>query len=215
VILTPRKSAAPSRIVHAATALFSEQGYRGTSTKDIARLADVSEVTIYRYFEHKEDIFWSALVSSFEAIRPRFDSLKKDLQSLSPAVAMPQILRLLADATTLSPALLRLILVALMEHRGKAEAICHQQLGPLFCSITDYLTANIEAGRIRDLNPAMVTVAIALSVITQPQLAKLSGVYKLKNPTGREAINEYAKFWLSVLEPSSAFRSDRVEGVGA
>ena len=57
----PRKSDVPSRIVRAANiALFSRQGYHRTSTRDIARLADVSEVTLYRYFEHKEDVFWAA-----------------------------------------------------------------------------------------------------------------------------------------------------------
>lgn len=207
MILTPGKSAVPSRIVHAATALFSVQGYRGTSTKDIARLADVSEVTIYRYFEHKEDIFWSALISSFESIKPRFDSLGRDLQHQAPEVALPQIFRLLSDAATFSPALLRLVIVAFMEHRGKAEAICVQQLGPLFSAIMGYLTANIESGKIRNLNPAMITVAIALTVVAQPQLAKLGDTYNLQSVNDREAINEYSAFWLNVLEPSSPKRA--------
>jgi AcrR family transcriptional regulator len=207
VDLTSRKSATPNKIVHAATALFSEQGYRGTSTKDIARLADVSEVTIYRYFEHKEDIFWSALGSSFDSIKPRFDSLGKELQHQAPEVALPQIFTLLADATIYSPALLRLVIVAFMEHRGKAEAICHQQLSPLFSAITAYLAKNIEEGKIRDLNPAMVTLAIATTVIVRPQLAKLSEIYKMQRLTGRDAINEYSKFWLNVLKPSPVSRS--------
>lgn len=207
MILTPSKSAAPAKIVRAATALFSEQGYRGTSTKDIARLADVSEVTIYRYFEHKEDIFWSALASSFDSIKPRFDSLGKTLQHQSPEVALPQIFTLLADATTFSPALLRLVIVAFMEHRVKAEAICYQQLGPLFNAIMEFLSKSIAAGKIRDLNPAMVTLAIAITVIAHPQFAKLSEPYKMHRLSGREAINEYSKFWMNVLEPSAASRT--------
>lgn len=207
MILTPGKSAAPNRIVDAATALFSVQGYRGTSTKDIARLADVSEVTIYRYFGRKEDIFWSALISSFESIKPRFDSLGKDLPQQAPDVALPQIFRLLSDAATFSPALLRLVIVAFMEHRGKAEAICVEQLGPLFSAIMNYLVANIEAGKIRDLNPAMITVAIVVTVVAQPQLAKLSDTCKLQSANDRKAMNEYSAFWLDVLEPSAEKRA--------
>jgi AcrR family transcriptional regulator len=72
-----RQSAVPERIVHSAVVLFSRQGYHGTSTREIAQLAQVSEVTVYRYFEHKEDIFRSALDSSFSGVKPR---LKHSLQ---------------------------------------------------------------------------------------------------------------------------------------
>lgn len=60
--------------------LFSRQGYRVTTTEDIARLEDVSEVTVYRYFKHKEDIFWSALASSFKTVKLRLVSLVSFLE---------------------------------------------------------------------------------------------------------------------------------------
>ena len=59
--LTPRASAVPGRNVKAAVCLFLRQYYLGTPTREIARLEDVSEVTVFRDFEHKDDIFWSAL----------------------------------------------------------------------------------------------------------------------------------------------------------
>ena len=42
-----------SKIIHAATELFSELGYRGSTTKAIAERAGVSEMTVFRQFGNK------------------------------------------------------------------------------------------------------------------------------------------------------------------
>src|SRR5512143_2068535 len=42
------------RILAAALQLFSEKGVRGASTREIARCADISEVTLFRHFATKE-----------------------------------------------------------------------------------------------------------------------------------------------------------------
>lgn len=197
--LTAKTSDVPGRIVHAAIALFSRQGYHGTSTREIARIADVSEVTVFRYFERKEDIFWSALRSSFSTIQPRLELLGRTSQLETPEVVLPQILSLLVDVATFSPELVQLIVVAYLEFRGKAEEICCEHLTPLFSAIAGYLAKNIEYGRVRDLDPAIVTAAMALTIIAQPALSSLVAGSRLSKLGGREAIHEYSKFWLSVL----------------
>ena len=46
-----------NRIVEAAVQLFSRQGFAAGSTHEIARLAGVSEVTVFRHFPRKRDLF--------------------------------------------------------------------------------------------------------------------------------------------------------------
>ena len=41
------------QILQAAGKLFASQGYHATSTREIARLADVSENTLFRHFDNK------------------------------------------------------------------------------------------------------------------------------------------------------------------
>ncbi len=202
-MLTPRSSEVQGRIVQAAVVLFSKQGFHGTSTREIARLADVSEVTVFRYFEHKDDIFWSALQSSFSSIRPRLRSLDKSSQRETPEVVLPEIICLLVDIATFSPELVRLIAVALLELRGRAEEVCRENLTPLFAAISCYLSKNIEAGKMRNLNPSIVTAAIALTVMAQPELSKIIGGDRLAKLGGRQAIDEYSSFWINVLVPSA------------
>lgn len=203
-MLTPKASEVQSRIIRAAAALFARQGFRGTSTREIARLADVSEVTIFRYFEHKDDIFWCALDRSFSAIQPRLNTLVKSVGLESPEAMLPEIVSVFVDIATFSPELVRLIAVALLELRGKGEAVCRENLTPLFSAITNYLSRTIESGKMRNLDPAIVTAAIALTVIAHPEISKLIEGQQPAPLRSREAISAYSNFWIDVLLPVPA-----------
>src|SRR5690348_4648509 len=49
------------QIVEAATELFAQQGFNGTTTRQIAARAKVNEAIIFRHFESKEDLYWAIL----------------------------------------------------------------------------------------------------------------------------------------------------------
>ena len=53
---TAERSVTEVRLVEAAVQLFSRQGFKGTSTRDIAQLAGVNEATLFRYFARKTDL---------------------------------------------------------------------------------------------------------------------------------------------------------------
>ncbi|MFZ5815949.1 MAG: TetR/AcrR family transcriptional regulator [Bacillota bacterium] len=58
------------RVLEAALRLFSENGYRGATTAEIARQAGVAEGTIYRYFRDKKELFLACVEPVIqEAIR--------------------------------------------------------------------------------------------------------------------------------------------------
>ncbi|GAB6162392.1 TetR/AcrR family transcriptional regulator [Desulfothermus naphthae] len=68
------------RIIEAAYTLFSEKGYHGTSTREIAKAASVSEVTLFRKFGNKETLFKEVL-NSKSIIPDLLDAVKKIEQS--------------------------------------------------------------------------------------------------------------------------------------
>jgi AcrR family transcriptional regulator len=197
----PRKSEVPSKIIRAAIVLFSRQGYHRTTTDQIARLADVSEVTLYRYFERKEDVFWSALASAFEVAKSRIEGVEANSRSSAPEVVLPRLMTVLIDTATFSPELVRLLTVALVEVRGKAEQVCRDHLTPVFTAISTYLDGTIAAGSIRNLNPVIMTVAIVLSALAQPEISKLIEGCQLSKMNHREAVEAYTQFWLDAMAP--------------
>jgi AcrR family transcriptional regulator len=55
-----------AKLLAAARELFAERGYAGTSTKAIARHAEVGEVLLFRHFGSKAGLFDEAVLAPFE-----------------------------------------------------------------------------------------------------------------------------------------------------
>jgi Transcriptional regulator len=65
------------KIIDTSMELFARRGYKGTTTKMIAKEAGVNELTIFRIFETKEGILKQGFESRFSIIDEEFKSFKK------------------------------------------------------------------------------------------------------------------------------------------
>ena len=95
VVRTPRQSRAiekKNRIIEAGYQLFSEVGYYGTNTAEIAKRAGVSTGIVYGYFQDKRDILICVLEiyinKVFDPFLKLFDklSLPVDFDTLIPKI---------------------------------------------------------------------------------------------------------------------------------
>jgi len=201
---TPKNSARGDKILEAAGKLFARQGYFGTSTREIARLAEVSENTLFRHFENKEEIFWSSLRSYSSGLQFRQDVRKGITQCDSPEVVLPKIIEMLADTVNYSPVLLRLIAVVFVELQGKADNFLQGQLSPVLSAINHYLKINIRSGKIRDLDPTILTSALIMTALTHPGIYNLIDGDKPVYSNSLDAHRAHARFWLDLIVPRVA-----------
>src|SRR5512142_1652506 len=49
------------RILEAAAGKFADFGFRAATMKQIAAAAEVNDVTVYRYFPKKQQLYWAAI----------------------------------------------------------------------------------------------------------------------------------------------------------
>ncbi len=199
--MPPRNSVRTEKIVAATALLFARQGYHGTSTREIARLAEVSENTLFRHFDHKEDIFWSALRSNAAALKPRRDLLEGIKAGDGPEVVLPKILELLSDTMKYKPEVLRLIAVALLELQGKGEALCRDLISPLFSEISRYLASSVEKGQVMDVDPAILASSLTAMVLIHPQILRLTDGDRSSLAERRDAVHVYSEFGLMCSAP--------------
>ncbi|HEV3069033.1 MAG TPA: TetR/AcrR family transcriptional regulator [Streptosporangiaceae bacterium] len=95
-------------IIEAATTLFLEQGYQGTSMDDIAAMAAVSKQTVYKNFADKQQLFSdivlgaAARADEFIAALPRMLADTDDLEAGLKALARRYL------ATVMQPRLLQM-----------------------------------------------------------------------------------------------------------
>jgi len=200
--LIPKNSIRTERIVQSAAHLFAQQGYHGTSTREIARLADVSENTLFRHFDHKEDIFWAALRMHAAGLRLRREIVEQMESCDPPEIVFPKIFEMLEISVKSRPEFLRLLAIAFLELRGKAFQFSKEYLFPVIFAINRYLAASVENGQIRNLDPAMATTALLTMTLLHEGFVKIVDGDSAAFGDSRDAARAYTKFWLDLVTPA-------------
>ena len=195
------KNGVAERILEAAVQLFARQGFSGTSTRKIARLAGVNEASLFRHFSSKQELFWAALQSRLGHL-----CLGKELQNAlsqraKPEVVLPLLIELLVQVATYQAELIRLLDVGLLEQRPRVEIVYRKQIAPIFQAITDYLDACVKSGVLRGMDPSLTTIALSTTVLAHQCLYGLVSGAGTPYVNSEEAVSAYTKFWLNALRP--------------
>lgn len=181
------------RIVEAAVQLFSRQGFRGTTTREIAHLADVNEATLFRYYPRKIDLFWAAADSRLNRLKLSGDLQRGLAVDADPKDVIPKIVAFILESVLEQPELMRLVYVAGFELNA-ADRILGEHLAPIFDSINSYFRRCATKGIIEDFDPAVATLGLAGAVGAHHTLSFL---FTQNKPNKAP---EYARFLLKALQ---------------
>jgi len=201
------KNSTQDRIVEAAVQLFSRQGFNGGSTSEIARLAGVSEVTVFRHFHRKKDLFWAAIESRLRRLRISKELLGRLAADEHPRTALSGIIALLVETVRHQPETIRLLYVALFELDHGSERVLRKHLNMLFEPVREYLSRCASKGLIRDLEPGVATLGLAASVAAHHSLNPMLSDGEGLCVNTDEAIAAYTDFWMKALVPEAALVS--------
>jgi len=69
------------RILNAAKEVFSNKGYSGSTTREISLVADVAEVTLFRHFEKKNNLFYETISTFIVKPMLNFNASKENENS--------------------------------------------------------------------------------------------------------------------------------------
>jgi AcrR family transcriptional regulator len=139
------KEAAKSRIVQAATKVFSEKGYNDSSMDDIAKEVGVTKATLYSYFKSKKDLLKIISISANQALR---DVLHTSFKSGDYKEALEEIYNMKSD-------MLKIFLhadfemIALSPFDGDIRKIIRDEREKNVKELQIYLQNQIEKGAIR------------------------------------------------------------------
>ena len=190
-----------NRIVEAAVQLFSRQGFAASSTHEIARLAGVSEVTVFRHFPRKRDLFWAATESRLGRLR-----ISKELRSRlegdeNPRTALPRIVALLVETLHHQPETIRLLYLSLFELDHGADRILRKHLVPLFQPLREYIARCVSKGLIRDVEPGITALGLAALIAVHQGLLSILNEDGIPCVSTDDAIATYSDFWMTAMLP--------------
>jgi AcrR family transcriptional regulator len=192
------------RIVEAAVQLFSRQGFASSSTHEIARLAGVSEVTVFRHFPRKRDLFWVATESRLRRLRISKELRGRLESNENPRTALPGIVALLVETLHHQPETIRLLYLSLFELDHGADRILRKHLIPLFQPLREYLARCASKGLIRDVDPGIAALGLAALIAVHQGLQSVLTEGDISCGTTDDAIAAYSAFWLTAMLPECA-----------
>lgn len=187
------------QILQTAVALFSQRGFKGTTTKEIARAAGVSEAMVFRHFSTKSDLYdailgdkachdgvrfpWEENPVLHEAIR------NKDDYTVFFNIALNALTKQQADEN-----FMRLLFYSALEEHELAERFFNEFVARLYEFIGDYIKERQEDGAMREINPRIVVRAF-LGMMIHHSLNNILWDKKrrLLDITNEEAARQFAE----------------------
>lgn len=161
----PRMAAEDRRrqLIETAIDLFSQKGFAGTTTREIAAAAGVNEAIIFRHFATKQDLYKAIL--DYKCNAPGSTEWLEDINQRMEANDDEGLIRSLITHMIAfhreDPRFQRLMLHAALE--GHEIAIIHhnQVKLPIGAKLIEYIKRRQAAGAIRPCNPNTVLFSLA------------------------------------------------------
>jgi AcrR family transcriptional regulator len=161
-----------NQILRGAARIFAEQGYHTAPIREIAQAAGVAEGTIYNYFDNKRNLL-PAMVDLIAA-----QSLKRlittdppdDPREFLTMVIHNRLLLAQESGPHMAP-----IFAEISNDVELRELLYHQVLIPVDSHIEQHIQNYMDAGRLCQMDPAIVTRSMIGAVVVNIAL-KLSGI---------------------------------------
>ena len=151
-----------SQILQVAIKLFSQNGFRGTTTKEIARAAGVSEAMVFRHYATKEELYraildWKACEGKFAS---PFEIVGKAMAEKDDFKVFYLMILNALNKHELDPQFMRLLFHSALEGHELAEMFIEQNIVPIYEFMSRYIAGRQKEGAIRkDIKPRVVVRA--------------------------------------------------------
>jgi AcrR family transcriptional regulator len=196
-----------SRILDTALDLVGRHGLAELSMDELAAAAGVSRATLYRLFPGKEALF-AALIRNFSPFEP-IAAVLEAAGDRPPAEVIPAVAHAMAATMDGHTGLLLQLLFELSRdphpnpqggHDPSEDAIQGMRTLPL---VSGYLAAQMAAGRLRPMDPALAFQALAgpivLHLLWRPPAASGVGGSPGGGAPLEEVVDELVGAWLRAM----------------
>ena len=192
---------AKEKLLRAAVQVFSEKGFRGASTREIASRARVNPVTLFRTFKSKEQLHAAAVdyLIGRLAIRKRIDALAQRNYPAQKFIA--GVIKTLVDALLGAPEVQRLLLFSALERSDVAFTAVWNRLLPILERARVHISEYVAKGELRKNDPLITARLILAAALFHCEMYELYGAKKVPEFNQRDLSASYADMLYCGLRP--------------
>ena len=152
-----------NQLIEVAIDLFSRKGFGGTTTKEIAAAAGVTEAIIFRHFATKLDLYKAILDArcSERDAEAWFSESKQFMEANDDEGLFRALITVIIQCKREDPRFERLMLHAALEGNELAMMHHNQFALPIGAQLVDYVARRQREGAIRQFDPKAIIFAVA------------------------------------------------------
>ena len=151
------------KLLDAAIEAFSENGFKGTSTRDIAERAGVHHPLITYHFKNKDKLWREAADKVFSDFRRSLAAAFEENQALSPKERMSTLIRAYVYYAKSQPALHKVMVQEASYPNPRLDWLIETHLKPLFDATFEMIEKLQQLGVAPAGNPRLLFNMIRLS----------------------------------------------------
>lgn len=195
----PAKMTAAQRraqIINVSKQLFSQKGFNGTTTKEIAQASGISEAMIFCHFASKEDLYTAIIDQRIQEVG---DALSDEaLQAHNDERVFGDLARFILEKTAEDPTMLRLMYFSALEGHQLSDIFYTNHEIKKVMRLVDYIQLRISEGAFRDVDPFLVARAFTGMLYTYLSAQYLFGADRyFPKATNDEVIQSFLSIFLN------------------
>ncbi len=188
------------RILEAAIKLFSEKGFNGTTTKEIAERAEVNEALIFRHFSTKRDLYGAIIEKKINEGPGIEILLENHRDSKDDRLIFTAIATHMFEQCGTDPTFMRLLHFSALEGHDLSDMFFSTYVEYVNMLIADYIDTRIKDGAFKNLNPLYSSKAFIGMIINQIIVQELFGEKKRIKTNKKELVDTFVEIFLDGLK---------------
>jgi AcrR family transcriptional regulator len=141
------------KILESGLKLFSEKGYLGATTKEIAKKAGVAELTLFRHFTSKEKLF-EEMINTYSFL-PALKELLPELKGLGYREALSEIAKRFLGRLIERRHLIRIMQAEIELYPSQVREVYNRLFGEIVKTLASYFAELQAKGMLRDFDPEL------------------------------------------------------------
>ena len=183
------------QIVRVAERLFSRRGFRGTTTREIAKKAGISEATIFKHFSGKEDLYRAIINRCCDDAGGGIAFIKR-IEDKHGVELFREVARFFMEKYREDPDFARLLMFSALEERNFSDIFIKSK----GMDSLNYLSKRIEElmkkGVFRRANPTLCARAFLGMVMHYCMLQEIYGFKRFMDFPQEEVIDTFVDVFM-------------------
>jgi AcrR family transcriptional regulator len=162
-------------LVRAAMDLFARRGFRGTTTREIAQAAGVSEAIIFRHFANKDELYAAILdhkACNHQPLPDPCELLEAEMAAKDDRAVFERLGVTFLEFHDQDPQFIRLLMYSALEGHELKDMFLNRNVREMYDFLVSYIRGRQAEKAFREMNP-MIIVRAFIGMIIHHSINKL------------------------------------------